>query len=178
MTGALDLNSLDSIGHTRLMASINQFAERTVDFLNRFSHIADLKLLDVSERMQNLEILTTIVESKLQSITGLNFTPGQPLPPSAPSSPPPPPPPGGSAAPPPPPPPTPPGPSVPSVESSEQPPAASLETPAEAEAGPPSKRDDPAYAKFFKLKAIGVPLAALRPKMIEEGLDPDALNDE
>jgi hypothetical protein len=28
------------------------------------------------------------------------------------------------------------------------------------------------------LKAIGVPLAALRPKMIEEGLDPDALNDE
>jgi WASH complex subunit CCDC53 len=48
----------------------------------------------------------------------------------------------------------------------------------EGEAGPPSLRDDPAYAKYFKLKAIGVPLVALRPKMIEEGLDPDALNDE
>jgi hypothetical protein len=179
--GAIDLHNLESIGHTRLMASINQFAERTVDFLNRFSHIADLKLLDVSERIQNLEILTTILESKLQSINGLNFTPGQALPPSTPSVPPPPPPPGGAAAsPPPPPPPPPPGTSVPSgeqSESSEQSPQETTETPPE-DAGPPSKRDDPAYAKFFKLKAIGVPLAALRPKMIEEGLDPDALNDE
>jgi hypothetical protein len=175
MTGALDLASLDSIGHTRLMASINQFAERTVDFLNRFSHIADLKLLDVSERIQNLEILTTILESKLQSINGLNFTPGQALPPPSAPIPPPPSSPGGAAPPPPPPPP--PG----SVSDSSPPhdssPEDIPESPPEA-SGPPSKRDDPAYAKFFKLKAIGVPLAALRPKMIEEGLDPDALNDE
>lgn len=58
MDGALDYRNVDSIGHSRIMASINQFAERTVDFLNRFNNIADLKLLEVSERINNLEILT------------------------------------------------------------------------------------------------------------------------
>jgi hypothetical protein len=41
-----------------------------------------------------------------------------------------------------------------------------------------SKRDDPAYARYFKLKPIGVPIAALRLKMIDEGLDPDVLEEE
>jgi hypothetical protein len=31
-------------------------------------------------------------------------------------------------------------------------------------------RDDPAYAHHFKLKSIGVPLAPLRPKMIDADL--------
>jgi WASH complex subunit CCDC53 len=174
MNGGLDLHLIDSIGHTRLMASINQFAERTVDFLNRFSHIADLKLLEVSQRIQTVEILTTILESKLQSINGLNFTPGQALPPPAPPDPSAAAPPPGGATPPPPPPPPPPT----SGGTGEDAPEETAPEATEGESGPPSKREDPAYAKYFKLKAIGVPLVALRPKMIEEGLDPDALNDE
>jgi hypothetical protein len=180
-TATLDYRRVESIGHSRIMASINQFAERTVDFLNRFSTISDLKLLEVSERIQNLEVLTSILEKKLQSIEGLNFTPGQPLPPPAPTAPdqgapagvplpppppPPPPPPGGSPSPAP-------SPAEPSPESAPEGEAAPEEAPAA-----PSIRDDPAYARYFKLKSIGVPLAALRPKMIAEGLDPDVLNDD
>jgi hypothetical protein len=48
----------------------------------------------------------------------------------------------------------------------------------EGEGAPTSKRQDPAYARWFKLKSIGVPLQALIPKMLEEGLDPDVLKDE
>jgi hypothetical protein len=178
-TATLDYRRVDSIGHSRLLASINQFAERTVDFLNRFSTISDLKLLEVSERIQNLEVLTSILEKKLQSIDGLNFTPGQPLPPPVPSDS------GGPPASgiPPPPPPPPPGAAPSPPPSPDSPPADGIAPeapPGEAEAPPaaPSLRDDPAYARYFKLKAIGVPIAALRPKMIDEGLDPDALNDE
>jgi hypothetical protein len=175
-TATLDYRRIDSIGHSRIMASINQFAERTVDFLNRFSTIADLKLLEVSERIQNLEVLTMILEKKLQSIEGLNFVPGQPLPAAVP---PPPPEPGAASvpgAPPPPPPPPPPPGSAPPAPTGEGPPPE--EAPAEeAPSAASSLKDDPAYARYFKLKSIGVPIAALRPKMIDEGLDPDVLND-
>lgn len=207
MDGALDYRNVDSIGHARIMASINQFAERTVDFLNRFSNICDMKLLEVSERINNIEILTKILESKLQSVNGLGFVPGQPLPPSnnngaAPppppassgSVPPPPPPPpaaGGAAPPPPPPPPPPPGAAAPPP----PPPAAPAEGSTPAQAAPAegdasaqpaegeapastSPRDDPLYKKWFKLKDIGVPVQALAPKMREEGLDPSILEEE
>ena len=75
MNNPLDFSNTASIGYSRIVASVNQFAERTVDFLNRFSNICDLKLLEVSERLNNLEILTTVLEKKLQSVNGLNFTP-------------------------------------------------------------------------------------------------------
>jgi hypothetical protein len=168
-TAALDYRRIESIGHTRIMASINQFAERTVDFLNRFSTIADLKLLEVSERIQNLEILTAILEKKLQSIDGLNFTPGQPLPPPAPPA---------EAvsvsAPPPPPPPRPP----PDAGDTALPPE-EVEAPTAEEAppAPPSIRDDPAYAHYIKLKLVGVPVHAFQEKMIAEGLNPELLNE-
>lgn len=106
MDQQLDYRNVDSIGHSRIMASINQFAERTVDFLNRFSNICDLKLLEVSERIVNVEILTTILEKKLVSVNGLDFTPGTPMAPVAPpqqNDAPPPPTDDGGAPPPPPP---------------------------------------------------------------------------
>jgi hypothetical protein len=52
---------------------------------------------------------------------------------------------------------------------------------AAGEEAPPassSKKDDRAYARYFKLTAIGVPIAALRPKMIDEGVDRDARTEE
>lgn len=194
MEGALDNRNVESIGHARIMASVNQFAERTVDFLNRFTNICDMKLLEVSERINNVEILTTILENKLASVNGLGFVPGQPLPPSpAPNTtasagapppsapgvppPPPPPPPPGSAPPPPPPPPPPGSDSAPPppAEGGEAPPAEGDAPPAND--GTPDPRDDPAYAKYFHLKKIGVPLAAFRSKMLDDGLDPSVLED-
>jgi WASH complex subunit CCDC53 len=196
MDGALDYRNVDSIGHARIMASINQFAERTVDFLNRFSNICDLKLLEVSERINNIEILTKILESKLQSVNGLGFVPGEPLPPSSntgaapqPSAgevPPPPPPPPAAGAPPPPPPPPPPGAGAPPpTEDGQQPATTEGDTaaqPADGEAAgeepaSTSPRDDPLYKRWFKLKDIGVPVQALAPKMREEGLDPSVLEE-
>ena len=202
MDGALDYRNVDSIGHARIMASINQFAERTVDFLNRFSNICDMKLLDVSQRLNNIEILTKILESKLQSVNGLGFVPGQPLPPSdnsgvppppaAPSGdiPPPPPPPPAAGIPPPPPPPPPPGAAVPppppadgQTSAPDQPaegeqPAEGGEQAAEDGEAPaeeaPDENDpanDPRYAHYFKLLKIGVPVIALIPKAVDEGLD-------
>ena len=193
MDGALDYRNVDSIGHARIMASINQFAERTVDFLNRFSNICDMKLLDVSERINNIEILTKILENKLQSVNGLGFVPGQSLPPPS-SAPPPPPTDAGNIPPPPPaptggipPPPPPPGAAPaggevppPPADNTQQPPAEGAapeggEQTAEAGPDPNDPANDPAYAKWFKFKKIGVPIQALAPKMIEEGLDPSVL---
>jgi hypothetical protein len=51
MSATLNDNRIDSIGHSRILASINQFTERTVSFLNRSCTIADLKLVKVSERI-------------------------------------------------------------------------------------------------------------------------------
>lgn len=197
MDGALDYRNVESIGHARIMASINQFAERTVDFLNRFSNICDLKLLEVSERINNIEILTKILESKLASVKGLDFVPGQPLPPSsaptpqaAPAgdagAPPPPPPPGGVPPPPPPPGSAPPPPPPPGGEAP-PPPADGAAPPADGEAPPAEEnaepaepdpndwRNNPRYAPYLKLQKIGVPLIAFRQKMLDEGLDPTLL---
>ena len=174
MNAALDYRNVDSIGHSRIMASINQFAERTVDFLNRFSNICDLKLLEVSERINNVEILTTILEKKLSSVNGLGFIPGQPLPPSPQpvqnnnniinNS---------SQPPPPPPPPQSNNQNQPII--NEQPKIEEEQKPEEPEAYDPKK--DPAYANFFRLKSIGVPVNAFKQKMIDAGLDPSVLED-
>lgn len=195
MDGALDYRNVESIGHARIMASINQFTERTVDFLNRFSNICDMKLLEVSQRINNIEILTKILESKLESVKGLGFVPGQPLPPSSAPSPqagvpqppaadgapaplPPPPPPGAGAdgqAPPPPPPPdgaAPPAEGEAVADGEGQ--AAEGEN-AEPEADPNDVRNDPRYAPYLKYLKIRVPLIAFRQKMIDEGLDPTLL---
>jgi len=174
MEAALDYRNVDSIGHSRIMASINQFAERTVDFLNRFSNICDLKLLEVHERINNVEILTTILEKKLSSVNGLGFVPGQPLPPApapipqnntpAPSNMTP-----SAPIPPPPPPPV--------APTGEAPPP---ETPAEAAPAPVEEpvydiKNDPAYKKYFYLVSKGVPPIALRQEMLNNGLDPSVL---
>lgn len=186
MNNPLDFSNTASIGYSRIVASVNQFAERTVDFLNRFSNICDLKLLEVSERLNNLEILTTVLEKKLQSVNGLNFTPGQKM----------------EVVDQPPPPPT----TVeennnnsntnnnndnnndnnnsentsnenknPDEQKQEQ--NENNESKTEQEEAAYSPRNDPLYAKWFKLKDIGVPIIALTPKMLAEGLDPNVLRE-
>ena len=173
MDPALDYRTVDSIGHSRIMASINQFAERTVDFLNRFSNICDLKLLEIHEKLNDLDILTTILEKKIQSVNGLNFVPGQPLPKA------PPPPPQSTSQPVPD---APPPPETQPTEGGETPPPPPSgeggETPQEntqGEEGGFDPKTDPQYAKWYKRLSIGVPLAALTPQMIQEGLDPEVL---
>lgn len=178
MNNPLDFSNTASIGYSRIVASVNQFAERTVDFLNRFSNISDLKLLEVAERLNNLEILTSILEKKLQSVNGLNFTPGQKM----------------EVVDQPPPPPT-------SVEKDnnnndnnnnnnnentsnenknvdeQNENNETNESKTEQEEVAYSPRNDPLYAKWFKLKDIGVPIIALTPKMLAEGLDPNVLKE-
>ncbi|KAH0786880.1 WASH complex subunit 3 [Histomonas meleagridis] len=172
MDDPIDYSNADSIGHARIIASVNQFAERTVDFLNRFSNICDLKLLEVSERINNVEILTAILEKKLQSVEDLNFTPGQRIEPAAPpvpqeepqaES--------GTPPPPAPPPPQTEG-EAPQGEETQ-----TESTPNAEENAPYSPRNDPLYARWFRLKDIGVPIMSLAKNMEAEGLDPNVLRE-
>ncbi|KAH0788542.1 WASH complex subunit 3 [Histomonas meleagridis] len=171
MDDPIDYSNADSIGYARIIASVNQFAERTVDFLNRFSNICDLKLLEVSERINNVEILTAILEKKLQSIEDLNFTPGQRIEPTAPPVPqeevqtP--------SVPQAPPPPSP----QPPAETDSQPQNEENQAETTEENVPYSPRNDPLYARWFRLKDIGVPIMSLAKNMEAEGLDPNVLRE-
>ena len=172
MNDPIDFSNADSIGHARIIASVNQFAERTVDFLNRFSNICDLKLLEVAERINNVEILTAILEKKLQSVEDLNFTPGQKIEPSAPPAP-------QEEIQPESNVPAPPAPPPPQTTETDTPQGdeAPTESTAGTENAPYSPRNDPLYARWFRLKDIGVPIMSLAKNMEAEGLDPNVLRE-
>lgn len=163
---AIDLRKVNAIHHKRTRAFLNHFISHTAHFLNKFSCVCEAKLEDINHRIQRIETSLSILEAQLSSIAGLDDT------------------------------------SSPSTELSQQKtidvPVVTITKPQPVEtpiipSQHPEQNDedvnpiavsspvmtvsqDPRYAKYFKLAQVGVPIMALRPKMIADGLDPHLLN--
>lgn len=160
---AIDLTKVGSIHQKRTVAFLNHFIAHTVSFLNRFSCVCEEKLSELSTRIQRVEVTLNILEAKLASIPGLESV---------------------------------------TVEADQAAPMATEQTTADNQPGPPIAEQesaqlaneeampqveeepsqpvmtvskDPRYAKYFQMLKVGVPLVALRPKVLADGLDPDLL---
>ncbi|XP_067855348.1 WASH complex subunit 3 isoform X2 [Heptranchias perlo] len=159
----IDLTRVPAIQQKRTVAFLNQFIAHTVRFLNRFSTVCEEKLANLSLRIQQIETTLNILEAKLSSIPGLedvkleatsqgqNIVNGPP--------------------------------SVTAINQHQQSPPEvqqNIESTTQIKADSPTENvitvaKDPRYARYLKMVQVGVPLMAIRNKMISEGLNPDLL---
>ncbi|XP_057613809.1 WASH complex subunit 3 isoform X1 [Chionomys nivalis] len=158
MGSGIDLTKVPAIQQKRTVAFLNQFVVHTVQFLNRFSTVCEEKLADLSLRIQQIETTLNILDAKLSSIPGLEDVTVEVSPASV------------TAAPS--------GPHSESPSEQSQQDSAQDSRPQESEV--PSENvvtvaKDPRYARYLKMVQVGVPVMAIRNKMISEGLDPDLL---
>ncbi|KAG7456222.1 hypothetical protein MATL_G00249410 [Megalops atlanticus] len=158
----VDLTKVPAIQQKRIVAFLNQFIVHTVRFLNRFSTVCEEKLASVSLRIQQIETTLSILEAKLSSIPGLEDvrvegvgqrqvadSNGPAMMPSQPET-------TAAASPP------------------EEPPE-QQQTEAVTE-NVLTVAKDPRYARYLKMVQVGVPVMAIKNKMILEGLDPSLLD--
>lgn len=164
----IDYETVEPVAYKKTVAFVNTFVINTTEFLNRFVYVCEQKLQHVHRHIQRLEITMNILECKLSSIPGLENVPASA--PTAvdqqagPSQ-------EGSQAPPPPPPP-------PDASMGSGIPGPEDEGSAEPPPPPagPTIKDDPRYAKYFKMLNMRIPAAAIRQKMMMEGVDPNILD--
>ncbi|XP_038170946.1 WASH complex subunit 3 isoform X2 [Arvicola amphibius] len=157
MGSGIDLTKVPAIQQKRTVAFLNQFVVHTVQFLNRFSTVCEEKLADLSLRIQQIETTLNILDAKLSSIPGLEDVTVEVSPASVTA--------------------------VPSGSHSESPseqPQDNVQDSRPQESEVPSENvitvaKDPRYARYLKMVQVGVPVMAIRNKMISEGLDPDLL---
>ncbi|XP_013914339.1 PREDICTED: WASH complex subunit CCDC53 isoform X1 [Thamnophis sirtalis] len=153
----IDLTKVPAIQQKRTVAFLNQFVVHTVQFLNRFSTTCEEKLSALSLRIQQIETLLNILDAKLSSVPGLedeisntsvmNGSASQTL-----------------------------------VEPQTTNISPNVET-SVPELGQQKTNGtdvitvakDPHYARYLKMVQVGVPVMAIRNKMISEGLNPDLL---
>ncbi|KAM6895385.1 WASH complex subunit 3 [Xenentodon cancila] len=167
----VDLTKVPAIQQRRIVAYLNQFVVHTVRFLNRFSTVCEEKLANISLRIQQIETTLCILEAKLSSIPGLEDVTidGLSLQKPAQTN----------------------GLVTASQNQTDGPPAGALppSEPAQSspEAAPAQKAEvavenvmtvakDPRYARYLKMVHVGVPVVAIRNKMVMEGLDPNLLD--
>ncbi|XP_047723144.1 WASH complex subunit 3 isoform X2 [Prionailurus viverrinus] len=157
MGSGIDLTKVPAIQQKRTVAFLNQFVVHTVQFLNRFSTVCEEKLADLSLRIQQIETTLNILDAKLSSIPGLDDVAFE----------------------------------VSTVSTTGITNESHSETTAEKsqnslqDSGPQESEvtpeniltvaKDPRYARYLKMVQVGVPVMAIRNKMISEGLDPDLL---
>ncbi|XP_059367900.1 WASH complex subunit 3 [Carassius carassius] len=159
----VDLTKVPAIQQRKIVAFLNQFIVNTVRFLNRFSTVCEEKLATVSLRIQQIETTLSILEAKLASIPGLEDVTVDGVRSSTetngPAA-------AGSHA-------TGPalGPPVEQAQVAPQEPKA--EAPAE---NMMTVAKDPRYARYLKMVQVGVPVMAIKNKMVMEGLDPGLLD--
>lgn len=177
----VDLTKVPAIQQRRVVAYLNQFIVHTVRFLNNFSTVCEEKLANISLRIQQIETTLCILEAKLSSIPGLEDVTvegaerRQPPQSNGPTA-------AGQAQA---------GATpvvLPSPESLQSAPEASAPQKAEAEpeaavvavpapaANVMTVAKDPRYARYLKMVQVGVPVMAIRNKMVMEGLDPNLLD--
>ncbi|XP_052609001.1 WASH complex subunit 3 isoform X3 [Peromyscus californicus insignis] len=158
MGSGIDLTKVPAIQQKRTVAFLNQFVVHTVQFLNRFSTVCEEKLADLSLRIQQIETTLNILDAKLSSIPGLEDVTVEVSPLSVPAVP------SGSH----------------SESTPEQPQQDSTQDSGPQESEVSSENTvtvakDPRYARYLKMVQVGVPVMAIRNKMISEGLDPELL---
>ncbi|XP_077449699.1 WASH complex subunit 3 isoform X2 [Stigmatopora argus] len=156
-----------AIQQRRMVAFLNQFIVHTVRFLNNFSTVCEEKLANISLRIQQIETTLCILEAKLSSIPGLegvtvdavrypqNFQTNEPVASI----------PGQTDCP-----------AIVLLPPLKAPKSTLDNTPKVEEANVMTVAKDPRYAKYLKMIHVGVPVMAIRNKMITEGLDPDMLD--
>ncbi|XP_062238650.1 WASH complex subunit 3 isoform X2 [Platichthys flesus] len=170
----VDLTKVPAIQQRRIVAYLNQFVVHTVRFLNRFSTVCEEKLANISLRIQQIETTLSILEAKLSSIPGLEDVTiegvgQQPLPqptvqangPTAASQ---------SQV------------SAPLAET--RPPLQTVQEAVPTQTPVPEAAaenvltvaKDPRYARYLKMVQVGVPVMAIRNKMVLEGLDSSLLD--
>uniref|UniRef100_A0A8V0YHS8 WASH complex subunit 3 n=2 Tax=Gallus gallus TaxID=9031 RepID=A0A8V0YHS8_CHICK len=160
----IDLTKVPAIQQKRTVAFLNQFVVHTVQFLNRFSTVCEEKLSALSLRIQQIETTLNILDAKLSSIPGLEDVKFE-----------------VSSA------------NLNSVTSSPMAPATTDQQAAVSPQSGNNKHEealqkteivtenmrtvakDPRYARYLKMVQVGVPVMAIRNKMISEGLNPDLL---
>ncbi|KAJ8007050.1 hypothetical protein DPEC_G00113550 [Dallia pectoralis] len=166
----IDLTKVPAIQQRRVVAYLNQFIVHTVRFLNRFSTVCEEKLASLSLRIQQIETTLSILEAKLSSIPGLEDVRVEGVSPR----------PATEAN----------GPvavpiqpkttmvvSLPSEAPSKIP--EPTQAPIAAEASGEclmTVAKDPQYARYLKMVQVGVPVMAIKNKMVQEGLDPNLLD--
>ncbi|XP_010598028.1 WASH complex subunit 3 isoform X2 [Loxodonta africana] len=157
MGSGIDLTKVPAIQQKRTVAFLNQFVVHTVQFLNHFSTICEEKLADLSLRIQQIETTLNILDAKLSSIPGLDDVTFEV-----------------------------PAVSVNSVKNGPQSEATSVQSRNSVQDSGPREGEvaaeniltvakDPRYARYLKMVQVGVPVLAIRNKMISEGLDPDLI---
>ncbi|XP_061227883.1 WASH complex subunit 3 isoform X2 [Neopsephotus bourkii] len=160
----IDLTKVPAIQQKRTVAFLNQFVVHTVQFLNRFSTVCEEKLSALSLRIQQIETTLNILDAKLSSIPGLEDVKFE-----------------VSSA---------------NMNSVTNGPVAQATTDQQTAVSPQSGNNiheeglqkmeaatenvrtvakDPRYARYLKMVQVGVPVMAIRNKMISEGLNPDLL---
>lgn len=168
----VDLTKVPAIQQRRTVAYLNQFIVHTVRFLNRFSTVCEEKLASISLRVQQIETTLCILEAKLSSIPGLedvtvNEVSSQPNKQTN-------------------------GPSVnqmPTENAREESTPRTENVPNQPEPSNTNKAEemtpemnvltvakDPKYARYLKMVQVGVPVMAIKNKMVLEGLDPNLLD--
>ncbi|XP_068443072.1 WASH complex subunit 3 [Clinocottus analis] len=167
----VDLTKVPAIQQRRVVAYLNQFVVHTVRFLNRFSTVCEEKLANISLRIQQIETTLCILEAKLSSIPGLEdvTVDGVSQRPPAQAN----------------------GLSTAGQSQADYPPARTLPPPELAQAAPEpaatpkaeapaddvmTVAKDPRYARYLKMVHVGVPVMAIKNKMVLEGLDPNLLD--
>ncbi|KAJ4924873.1 hypothetical protein JOQ06_003823 [Pogonophryne albipinna] len=174
----VDLTKVPAIQQRRVVAYLNQFVVHTVRFLNRFSTVCEEKLANISLRIQQIETTLSILEAKLSSIPGLEDVTIEGLSQRQPAQA------NGQAN----------GPSTATQSQTGGPPAGSLPPPEISQAAqtapepatPPQVEaaaenvmtvaKDPRYARYLKMVQVGVPVMAIKNKMVLEGLDSNLLD--
>lgn len=167
----VDLTKVPAIQQRRVVAYLNQFVVHTVRFLNRFSTVCEEKLANISLRIQQIETTLCILEAKLSSIPGLEDVTIDGLSQRQPAQ----------AN----------GPTTASPSQTDGPAAGTLPPPEPTQTAPEpaatpkveaaaenvmTVAKDPRYARYLKMVQVGVPVMAIKNKMVLEGLDPNLLD--
>lgn len=64
----IDYTSFEPINHKKTLTLINYFILNTSQFLNAFSNVSEKKIHDIDEKLDELESLIAIFESKMDSL--------------------------------------------------------------------------------------------------------------
>lgn len=151
---SVDLETVDSIHKKRLLAFINHFIISTSSFLNKLSKSCEQRFMTLETKIQKLEASVIILESKLNSVPGLD---NQDVNKAVEIVPP-----------------------VSDVSRTEEKMDKEEKTVIEIEETelPPAKPTlDPEHMKYVKMLQVGVPEPAVRLKMTQEGLSSSMQDD-
>jgi len=143
----VDYTKVEGITYKKSVAFVNNFIINTTQFLNRFSYLCEERLDTVSHNIQRLEIILSLLEAKLASIPGLSDAAPAPVTSNSADAPP-----------------------HPPTEYTEE-----VQT-APVDDGVMKNSTDPRYLRYFKMIKNGVPLSAVKQKMMIEGYDPNVLD--